>query len=277
MEGTARNADVERLRALLGRRCREDLSRYSSSFLALSLERHVARQGGDVEGYLSRLESDPGEADDLLSSLDIHFSEFFRDPLAFALLERRVVPGLLAQAPGREVRVWCTACSAGQEAYSLAMLFLEAAAEAARPPAFRIFATDVSEPQLELARRAEYEAAVLRQVRLGRVERWFTREGSRYRPVPEVRAQVDFSRHDLLDGATLCPQASIFGGFDLILCCNLLYYFSAEAQQRVLGRLRACLAPAGYLVTGEVEREQVLASGGLRPVAALPAVFQNGG
>jgi chemotaxis protein methyltransferase CheR len=257
-----------------------DLSRLDESFLARSLERRLeATATASPETYLARLAKDPPEADALLQSLDIHHSELFRDPLACALLEQRILPGLALQKEaqgGTEIRVWSAGCAAGQEAYTVAILLSELSDARELPVPFRIIATDGSEAQLDLAREAAYAGAAMRQVRLGHLERWFTRSGQTYTARPELRARVDFSAYDLLDGRSTSPPASIFGEFDLVLCCNLLYYYRPDARRLILDKLRGCLSPNGVLVTGETEREAVLGMGGFRAVAASAAVFQKG-
>jgi chemotaxis methyl-accepting protein methylase len=110
-------------------------------------------------------------------------------------------------------------------------------------------------------------------VQLRHLERWFSRREDTYVVVPELRELVDFSLHGLLDGHSVSPSASIFGGFDLVLCCNVLFYYRPECRMRILERLRRCLAPGGYLVTGEAERKIVQAAG-FQPLILPAAIFQ---
>lgn len=257
-----------------------DLDPYDERFLARSLVRRAAAIGSvSAEAYLAQLLGDPAELAAFVASLDIHHSELFRDPLTYALLETRLLPDLLAekQAPGDgELRVWSAGCATGQEAYSLAILLHELLESRAWPLAYRIFATDAAEAPLEAARRGVYPASDLGRVTVRRLERWFTRQGSAFVVDPGLRERVDFSRHDLLDPGLSHPTASIFGDFDLVLCCNLLYYYGDGARRRILDRLVGGLAPGGYLVTDATERELVLGSRTLRPVTPAVGVFQAG-
>jgi chemotaxis methyl-accepting protein methylase len=86
---------------------------------------------------------------------------------------------------------------------------------------------------------------------------------------------VDFSIYDLLDEHSSCPQASLFGDFDLIFCCNVLFYYRADIRQRILAKISRALAPGGYLVTDEVERECVANHHSLYAVAPPAAVFKK--
>jgi chemotaxis methyl-accepting protein methylase len=256
-----------------------DVSIYKETFLTKSLEKRREAAGcGAATAYLERLTHDRAEAEALIQSLEIHHSELFRDPLAFALLEQRILPGLVQQkdASGRrELRVWSAGCAAGQEAYSVAILLHELSDGPERPVPFRIFATDNSETQLALARGGVYAEAAIRNVRLGHLERWFSRQGQAYVAARGLRERVDFSAYDLLDERSSCPPASIFGEFDLVLCCNVLFYYRPEGRKLILEKLRRCLAPGGYLVTGEAERE-LLQGAGFQAVALSAAVFQRG-
>jgi chemotaxis protein methyltransferase CheR len=242
-----------------------DIADYSESFLARSFARRwQAMPGMTSAGYLNLLARDRGEAQAFMQSLGIHHSQFFRDPLVFAVLEHRLLPGL-AQAKESsdypEIRVWSAGCAAGEEAYSIAILLSELCDRRDVPVRFRLFATDSSAEQLELACLGSYPAPVMGNVQRRHLERWFSRQENACIVVPELRERVDFSLHGLLDEHSVSPSASIFGGFDLIVCCNVLFYYRPECQVRILKRLRRCLAPGGYLVTGEAEREIVQAAG----------------
>ncbi|MCX6089475.1 MAG: hypothetical protein NTX88_03675 [Candidatus Atribacteria bacterium] len=228
--------------------------------------------------YLEHLAQDREEAEALFRSLSIGYSEFFRDPLTFALLEQVVLPGLAEkkEKTGRgEIRVWSAGCAAGQEAWSVAILLEEMAAARGKPLPYRIFATDLSPAELTVARTGVYDAVGLQNVRWRHLHTYFTRKEERYTLVPRLRDRVDFSAYDLLDGYSVCPPVSVYGDFDLVLCCNLLFYYRPEIRSAILEKVQGCLAPGGYFVTGETEGGIVKESGGLRAVAPPPAVFQK--
>ena len=271
--------ELEALIEVMGRVHGLEVGFYEPSFLTKSVEkRRPAGTGATFAAYVERLTRDRAEAEALFGSLTIHHSELFREPLTFALLEERILPGLAARKAATdhtELRIWSAGCAAGQEAYSLAILLLELSERAAHPFEFRLFATDSAEDQLTLARTGAYAESSMGNVRLGHAQRWFSRQDAMYVAHPALRERVDFSAHDLIDAGHACPSASIFGQFDLVLCCNVLYYYRPEARRVILDKLRRCLAPDGYLVTGQAERDLVGGASGFRALAPPSTVFQQ--
>lgn len=265
--------------ALLREAHGRDLALFDEAFLAKSLQRRLDGVGlADWPAYLDLLAQDGAEAQALFASLNIGYSEFFRDPLAFAMLEQVLLPGLLQQTQqsGQAgLRVWSAGCAAGQEAWSIAILLDEQNAERGQPLPFRIFATDSAEAALAEAREGVYDAASVQQLRLKHLRRYFTVTGDAYRLSPALKAHVDFSVFDLLAEGSNSPVAAIYGDFDLVFCCNLLFYYRPEVRQRILDRLVRALRPGGYCVTGAAEREIVARQTGLHAVAPPAAIFQK--
>lgn len=258
-----------------------EVSRYDESFLSRSIEkRRQVTACATAEAYLARLAEDGAEAESLWRSLRVCHSDFFRNPLAFAWLEQVILPGLFEareRSAQGEIRIWSAACAAGQEPWSVAILLHELVEARDREGrvSYRIFATDVSEPDLALARAGVYSAAALGNVRRRYLDGPFVRQGDVFAIAPRLRAQVEFSFYDLLDESTTCPSASIYGDFDVVLCSNVLLYYRLEAQRGILAKLWRCLTPGGYLVTGDTERPIVEAAGGFRAVAPCASVFQK--
>lgn len=256
-----------------------DVSACEETFLQQTLARRLKETGcASLEAYGAGLASNRAEAEALCAALRIGYSEFFRHPLTFALLEQQVLPALIAAkklACGRELRVWSAGCAAGQEAWSVAILLDELDRAGAAPLAYRIFATDVSEPELDQARAGVYSAAAVGNVRLRHLAAGFVRKGAAYALADRIRDRVDFSIYDLLDERSGSPPVSLYGDFDLILCCNVLFYYRPDMRQRILDKVRHALAPGGYFVTGETEREIVDKQKGLRAVTPPAAVFRK--
>lgn len=249
-----------------------DISRYDEMFLRRSLAKRMETTGtASIRDYAGYLAGNREEALKFHASLRITHTEFFRNPLSFAVLEQIVLPALVEakKRSGGEIRVWSAGCAAGQEAWSIAMLLDELAG----PVSHRIFATDLEEPVS--ARHGVYGPGDVGNVRTRHLHDYFTRQGDTYSVVPWLRERVDFSVCDLLDGSPAIPAASIYGDFDLILCCNLLFYYSLGARKRILDNICNGLAPGGYFVTGEAERVMVAAHGGLHAMAASAAVFRT--
>jgi chemotaxis protein methyltransferase CheR len=171
---------------------------------------------------------------------------FFRDPAQYEVLRTVVLPGLLAaRGPGRRLRVWSAASSSGQEAYSLAILFLEMGLGERE---VQILGTDLSEQMLERARRGRYtQTEVGRGVPASYLAKYFTRAQAEWQLTDRVRGMVQYEQRDLryaLGDPTI---------FDVIFCRNVLIYFDVTTKTQILRDLRSRLAPDGCLLLGNSE------------------------
>jgi chemotaxis methyl-accepting protein methylase len=274
------NADRDQVFGILQQVCGQDMSVFSRGFLTRALETRMAVMGLNlIAEYADILAENPAECGLFFHSLKIHYSEFFRDPVVFALLAHQVLPTLIQRkkAGGQQgIRIWSAGCAAGEEAYSIAMILNQFTEEGENCVPFRIFATDVSEAVLERAREGRYPLTAVQQVPMGYYQRYFS-------PLPDgcllhadVKRGVDFSIHDLLNPTAASPAASIYGDFDVILCCNVLFYYTTEVQLAILRRLRQSLSPRGILVTGYVEQDSVRDSGLFRAMMPQGSVFECG-
>ena len=252
-----------------------DVSRYDETFLRKAIAKRLVVTGMEtLAAYCEHLPGSRAEAEAIFGSLRVNHSEFFRNPLSFAVLEQLVFPGLVeAKKKSGDIRIWSAGCAGGQEAWSVAMLLDEIIG--ANPPAYRVFATDLDGPDISFAQAGVYSAEALGNVRLQHMNKYLCRQGDSFAIAPLLRAHVDFSAYDLLDGSSSSPPASIYGGFDLILCCNLLFYYRPEARKRILDKFSRALAPGGYFVTGEVERTTVSGHRGFRALLPPAAVFRK--
>ncbi len=226
-----------------------DLSRYKESYLRRRLlvrVRALRLQG--IDAYAHYLKRHPEEIGLLERALSIKVTGFFRNRTCFAYLRERVVPELMERAAGRRrrVQVWSAGCATGQETYSLAVLFATAAGAARNR--VRILGTDVDDAALETARRGQFAAPALLADAPDDAASLFTIEaGGIASPGPALRRLVAFERESLLD-----PFER--GDLDLIVCRNVLIYFSLEHQETILRRFAEALNTGGYLVLGRVER-----------------------
>lgn len=224
-----------------------DLDSYKDSCLKRRIATRVRARGfTEAESYIDLLRRDEEELDALLAALTIHVSQFFRNPSMFALLEGQVLPELLrrAQAEGRRtLRLWSVGCSSGEEPYSLALL-LDVLAPAG--VAVSILGTDISAAILEQARQGVYEPQRLVEVPAAVRERCFTAEGKNFRLAARIRQMVRFERHNMLTAPTY-PAA------DLIICRNVMIYFSRAEQEKILRRFAEALPQGGVLVLGKAE------------------------
>jgi chemotaxis protein methyltransferase CheR len=233
-----------------------DVSVYDASFLSDTIKRRVIALGlRSASEYLESMKADPEEASRLRDALRISYSRFFRDPLAFAVLERIVLPDLMCRKPeGGEIRVWSAGCASGQEAYSIAILLDEAVRNSAKPLRYRIFATDIREESVDAARTGVFALDELGDVRQKYLETCFARNGDSFSVVSRLRRCIDFSVHDLLDRNVSHPPESIFGDFDVVFCSNILYYYRGELRNLILESLSRSLSESGVLFTDAAEK-----------------------
>jgi two-component system CheB/CheR fusion protein len=226
-----------------------DFSRYKRSTVMRRIRRRMQlRYLEDLEDYLALLRQTPDETRALADDLLITVTSFFRDPLVFERLERDIVPKLFQEATeDHEIRIWCVGCATGEEVYSLAMLLLE---EAERhkggSPRLHLFATDLHDRSLDVARDGFYPGDIASEITPGRLRRFFIEEKGGYRIRKEVRELVVFAPHNLLSDPP-------FSRLDMIVCRNLLIYLQRDVQADVQRIFHYALKPGGYLVLGTSE------------------------
>ncbi|WP_035857388.1 CheR family methyltransferase [Cryptosporangium arvum] len=217
-----------------------------------SLMRRVSRrtQALGIEGwneYLDYIQVHQDEYTTLFNTVLINVTGFFRDQDSWLQMRAEILPQLIAsKKPSDAIRVWCAGCATGEEAYSIAMLL----AELLGPDEFRdrvkIYATDVDDEALAIARQATYGEREARSVPSDLLDRYFERTGTRYVFAKDLRRSVIFGRNDLVQDA---PISRV----DLLTCRNTLMYLNAETQGRVLARFNFALNEIGVLFLGKAE------------------------
>ncbi len=225
-----------------------DLSYYRRAMLRRRIQRRMTICNILDPGlYLERLASDPTELAGLESDVLIGVTSFFRDPEAFEHLQKHVLPELV-KSGGEEspLRLWVTACSSGEEAYSLAMAALEVLEGTGSRRDLRVFATDVDEDSLERASRGEYAIGTMADVSAERIVKFFSRNGSSYLVGPKLRQKVVFAKHNLMRDVP-------FTRLDLVSCRNFLIYLEPQHQEQVLASLHYALRVGGALFLGNAE------------------------
>jgi PAS domain S-box-containing protein len=252
-----------------------DFTHYKRTALLRQIGRRVrVLHAGSLPVYARRLHEDGAEVATLFRNLLVCVTQFFRNPEAYHLLEREMLPKIFEEAAAGDgepaaVRVWVPGCATGEEAYSLAMLLAERR-EAADPRVpIKLLATDIDEGALTIARRGRYLDTVVSGMPPARLQRFFDQEEGAYRVTDELRALVVFAAHDLM-------RDPAFARIDLISCRNVLMYFEAGIQQQVLEHFAYSLRPGGYLFLGSSEGA-VRASSLFTPVSTRYGVFQQRG
>lgn len=203
----------------------------------------------EVSALLTELEDEPEElARAVTQAMTTNDTMFFRDLYCFDYLATTILPSLMAERQAsRRLRIWCSAASTGQEAYSLAML-LEDAGLAAEGWKIDLYATDLSHEAAGRMREGVYsDYEVQRGLPVGRLVEWFTREGDSWRVADRLRRMLRIHEFNLLD------SYGWLGRMDLILCRNTLFYFGEAEKRDVLARMETCLTPNGWLLLGGTE------------------------
>lgn len=232
-----------------------DFGSYRQPTILRRLQRRMAAIGArTMEEYLAHLELYPEEYERLASSFLIKVTEFFRDPETFEHLRQHLLPEIVsrAHAQDNQIRIWSAGCSTGEEAYSLAMVLSEVLGPKRDQFHVRVFATDADADAIAFARRGIYPGTALMRVDRELLGRYFTEEQGDYLIAKTLRSMIVFGQHDL-------GQRPPFPHVDLILCRNVLIYFTAEMQARALQLFAFSLRHEGYLVLGKSETSSPLA------------------
>lgn len=268
---TASPSEVSRLIELIRERGGFDLSGYKRNPLGRSIARRAAAcHCATIEEYCALAEASDDELGLLLSQITVEYSEFFRDPELFDLLRERLLPELIERkkrAGQPAVRLWSVGCAGGEEAYSLAIVLLEALG--GDPDGFdiKLFATDVDAASLARARAGRYrneELAGLEPQALGRYFR-----GRRTLVVRSfLRDLVCFGVHNVLTDPPISK-------LDLIACRNVLIYLEKDAQVHTLRNLCYGLVPGGYLVLGKTEKLRPEVEAAFEPVNEKWRVYRR--
>jgi two-component system CheB/CheR fusion protein len=221
---------------------------YKPATVMRRIERRMqVRHVPDLENYARLLDGDRVELNALRRELLIPVTNFFRDPPAFEVLAESAIDSILKErGENQPIRVWVAGTSTGEEAYSIAILFAEAFERARRWPPLKIFATDVEQHNVDFGSAGVFSEAITAEVSPERLEHWFTKRGNHFVIKTEIRQNIVFARHNLLEDPP-------FTRMDLVSCRNLLIYFRTEAQERALRRLQYALAPGGFMFLGSSE------------------------
>ena len=278
VEGTDDQAGVpvnrENLNEILGiirirNQC--NFSGYKQNTLIRRIQRRMGLSHIDnSRDYLALLRRDSKEVDALFRDMRIGVTDFFRDGEAWKLLQKSVIAPLVA-GKGKEdpIRAWVPGVSTGEEAYSLAMLMLEEARKTGKPCQVQIFATDINEDSLNIARSGIYPEGIATRISPERLKHFFTlsSDNHHYQVSTELRESVVFGAQNLFTDPP-------FSRLDLISCRNLLIYLEPEAQQRVIGLFDFSLRAGGYLFLGSAETLGVHESA-FKPISKKWRIFEH--
>jgi chemotaxis methyl-accepting protein methylase len=272
--GSAKERAFDVLLVYIRRERGMDCSQYKESFLRRRLAARMrARDVGTYPDYLAVLRSDAAEYDALLTSLSINHSCFFRDEPMFDALRYAVLAPLVAErthSGQKSLSVWSAGCADGEEPYSVAMILSEMLGKDLVTWSLQIHATDVDTAALARARRGLYTTASFRNLQADFVKRYFRQKEDTLALTTEIRGLVTFDQCDI-------STPPLLPAYDLILCRNVLIYFTREHQDKIVHHLVAHLRPGGHIVLGMTEMMPMglLISGRLQAVDGRLRIYQR--
>jgi PAS domain S-box-containing protein len=200
-----------------------------------------------VDDYINHLQHHRDETKALFRELLIGVTAFFRDPEAFESLQRNVLPKLLSdRAPDDPARIWIAGCANGAEAYTMAILCREVIDQVGSQASVQIFASDIDERAIKIARAGSYPVGIQQNVSPERLARFFHKRGNRYHVSKDIRDCVLFSTHNLISDPPFSRQ-------DLIVCRNLMIYLGPHLQNKLVPLFHYALRPGGFLFLGPSE------------------------
>ena len=244
------DGNLQKIVLLLRSQTGHDFSLYKNNTLYRRIERrmHVHQIVG-ISKYVRFLAANPLELDILFKELLIGVTNFFRDAAVWEKLKQQVLPELFEALPdGYTLRAWVTACSSGEEAYSLAIILREAYEKVKNKKqiSFQIFASDIDDDAIQKARRGVYSKAGMSQVSAERLKKFFNKEDTHFRVTSNIREMIVFATHSVVKDPP-------FTKLDLILCRNLLIYMKQELQAKLMSLYHYSLKTGGIMVLGSAE------------------------
>ena len=239
---------IPQITAAVEKHTQNDFKHYKTTTLTRRIRRrmHVLKLTS-VEEYVDLLGASREEALRLFRDLLISVTSFFRDPRAFESLSKDVLTPLIQRHEGTgPLRIWVPGCATGQEAYSIAILLAEMLEQSQHKLAVQIFATDLDQRALSIARTASFPIGIQDEVAQPRLDKYFVKRGNRYFVTKAIRDMVVFSVHNLISDPP-------FTKLDLISCRNLLIYLGSHLQKKLIPLFHYAIKPGGFLFLGPAE------------------------
>ena len=242
------NPDLKSIIQLVYKMMQVDFSMYKMNTIKRRINRRmIINKINTLKEYRKLLEQKNEELSQLYQDLLINVTDFFRDPEAFVILKKSILPKLLMKiTQGETLRIWIPGCATGEEVYSIAMLLFELQDNKSFNVPFQIFASDLSAQAINEARNGEYSKQQLKNITPKRLNRFFSRSKDNYRISKTLRDVCIFAQHNLLSDPP-------FSRMDFISCRNLLIYLNTPAQKRVIATFHYALNENGYLMLGKSE------------------------
>lgn len=240
-------AHLGAINEILRRQTGHDFSEYKQGTLLRRLRRRIQlQQAPSVIEYIEYLKQNPVEVEQLHRDMLIGVTHFFRDAEIFELLATSVIPAIVERRRNTQIRIWVPGCASGEEAYSIAILVRERLTGIDPGPLVHIFATDIDNELLTLARLGRYSDKIAEHVSAERLQRYFTHDTTGYQVTKTLREMCTFSEHSLI-------RDPPFSSLDLISCRNVLIYLGPDLQKKLVPLFHYALRPGGFLLLGPSE------------------------
>ena len=269
--------ELSKINDLLQKKYKTDISEYDTGFVYGTIQERCNAIGmTSVAEYALYLSSDDHETEILHDHLNINYTDFFRDSLSFAQLQDRILSELITKKPKEsELRIWSAGCSTGQEPYSIAMIIEEYFRSRHLTPCYRIIATDKFDQLLKIAIRGRYGEESIRNIKVKFIQEYFNKKDNAYQINHQLSKHIDFAYYDLLERGSFFPEESIYGDFDLVMCCNVLFYYKKQYQDFLMEKLIRSVKNGGYLVIGNAEKHLAKKYKSLNATCESACIFQK--
>lgn len=242
LEVLDKNQDYDLFIQRIKRQTNIDLHSYKEDQMKRRLKALKSRKGFQTfDSFYKAMMQDPYLYEEFLNHMTINVTEFFRNPTRWDVLEKKIIPELMKD--NKRIKCWSAACSTGEEPYSLAMLL----SSFSDWKDIRILATDINQKVIDQAKTGKFQEGTLKNLSPLYREKFFTNQGNDYQISEQVRKSVQFKQQNLLSD----PFEQ---GFDLIICRNVLIYFTDEAKDHLFHKFSRALNKGGYLFVGGSEQ-----------------------
>ncbi|MBS1664404.1 MAG: PAS domain-containing protein [Bacteroidetes bacterium] len=215
-------------------------------------KRMIQGNFSNPDKYVSFLKENKEEVKQLGQDFLIGVTRFFRDKEAFEIIQEKVIPAIIDNKEEDDtIKIWVTACSTGEEAYTLAMVIDEVLEQSPRNLSVKIFASDLDAEAIQFASTGEYPASIEKDIDPRLLKKYFTRTGKTYTIIPRIRKQIVFARHNIIKDPPFIRN-------DLVSCRNMLIYISPALQQRIFSLLLFAAGKDGFIFLGPTENSALL-------------------
>ncbi len=271
-EKVCTDRDFISLKKVIYRKTALDCDQYKDPYLQRRFGvRMRARGVACYSDYITLLNTDPTECDDMMRDITINVTQFFRDILVFKALEEEIFPLLIYSKITHEdpvLKVWSAGCSSGEEPYTLAIILKELLGEEYDKFSVSIIGSDIDDESLHSAQEGRYLPRQVVNVPKAYLQKYFTLEGEHYQLSPEIMQMVEFRNLDLF-------SATAGSNFDTILCRNVVIYFTKDMQERLYMKFYRALNEGGYFIMGSTETLVGEATKALTSVKTRERVYQK--